>query len=482
STLLRAISGLTTPKAGTIHFDGQDISSSGPGRAAALGISQAPGGKGVFPGLSVAENLRMATWLYRRQAQEADRAVNEVLERFPALRARLGEPGANLSGGEQQMLTLGQAFIARPRLLLIDELSLGLAPAVVEPLLDMVRSIRARGVTIVIVEQSVNIALTICDRALFMEKGQVRYEGPAAELLDRPDLLRAVFLGSGPAPAEHDRAAGPVVIEVRDLAKRYGGIRAVDGVSFDVHQGEIVGMIGANGAGKTTVFDLISGHLQPDEGTVVLDGTDVSNWAAHRRAAARLGRSAQDARLFPSLTVAETIAVACERHMAVRDPLATVLAAPDANAAERAVAARVEELVELLGLAAHVDSFIAELSTGTRRIVELACCLAHEPKVLLLDEPSAGIAQREAEALGPLLRRIHADTGASLVVIDHDIALLRSIADRLIALEVGRIIANGPTADVLATPRVIASYLGGDPAATSRSGPSRRSIRRTRLV
>jgi ABC-type branched-subunit amino acid transport system ATPase component/predicted MFS family arabinose efflux permease len=497
SSLLRAISGTALPNGGTILFDGKDVTSAAAARTAELGIVQVPGGKGVFPTMTVAENLRVASWLHRKDAEHLVPAVERALEMFPILRERADQPAGNLSGGEQQMLTLAQAFIAKPRLLLIDELSLGLAPTIVQQLLDMVRAIHAEGVTVVLVEQSVNVALTVCDRAVFMEKGEVRFQGPTADLLERPDVLRSVFLegaGGGATSAPTTRARIdleglaeqgvrlPVLLEARGITKRFGGITAVDDVSFTLHQGEIVGLIGSNGAGKTTIFDLLSGFLSPDGGSVHLDGVEVTGWTAAQRSMARLGRSFQDARLFPSMTVHEAICVALERHLHVRSALAAVLWAPSAREEEADVRGRADELVTLMGLEAYRDKFVSELSTGTRRIVDLACVLAHEPKVLLLDEPSSGIAQRETEALGPLLLRIQEQLGCSLLIIEHDMPLITAVSDRLIALETGRVIARGAPDDVLGDPRVIASYLGTDQDVIARSGGSSAKRRRTRQL
>ena len=200
STLLRAISGITTPSNGAIFFDGEDITFLPPSAHAAKGIIQVPGGKGVFPTLTVAENLRLAAWLYRADDDYVRTATESVLERFPRLRERIGEPAGNLSGGEQQMLTLGQAFLSKPRLLMIDELSLGLAPAIVEQLLGIVRSIAEAGTTIVLVEQSVNVALTVARRAVFMEKGEIKFSGPTAELMARPAPDRRAAGTARPAP------------------------------------------------------------------------------------------------------------------------------------------------------------------------------------------------------------------------------------------------------------------------------------------
>jgi branched-chain amino acid transport system ATP-binding protein len=170
------------------------------------------------------------------------------------------------------------------------------------------------------------------------------------------------------------------------------------------------------------------------------------------------------------LTVEEAIAVACERWIDVRDPVSAALRLPNAFDSEHRISRRVGELVDLLGLGVYRSKYVRELSTGTRRVVDLACLLAHRPSVVLLDEPSSGIAQREAEALVPLLLRIRDDTGASLVVIEHDIPLIGAISDRLMAMDQGSIIAAGTPVDVLTHQLVVESYLGTNDAAIARSG------------
>jgi branched-chain amino acid transport system ATP-binding protein len=448
-----------------IEFDGAPLPSR-PEAVARAGVALVPGGKGVFPTLTVAENLRLGGRLLRGDRERQAAAREEVLDLFPVLRERYYQLAGNLSGGEQQMLTLGQAFMNRPRLLMIDELSLGLAPTVVARLLEVVRQRHADGTTVVLVEQSVNVALTLARRAAFMEKGEVRFTGPTSELLDRPDILRSVFLAGTETPGTNGRrrtrarAHGDVVLECREVARGFGGIRAVDGVDLELRQGQVIGLIGQNGAGKTTLLDCISGFLAVDGGRVVLGGTDVTAMAP----------SFQDARLFPSLTVEETIAVALERHLRSRDILAAALRLPASWESERAARARVDELVELMGLNAFREKLISELSTGSRRIVDLACILAQDPSVLLLDEPSSGVAQRETEALGPLLLRVRDHTGCSMLVIEHDMPLISSICDEMIALELGGVIARGTPTEVLEHPHVIESYLGTDEAAIQRSG------------
>ncbi len=225
-------------------------------------------------------------------------------------------------------------------------------------------------------------------------------------------------------------------------------------------------MIGPNGAGKTTLFDTISGFVRPDGGSITLRSDpvaterDVTRLAPHTRASLGLGRSFQDGRLFPALTVRETIAVACERAVRVRNPVAAALHLPAVSRSEAAVRARVDELVERLRLGPYADRFGHELSTGTRRIVDLACVLADEPTVLLLDEPAAGVAQREAEALGPLLTDVRDSLDAAVLVIEHDLGVLGDVADRIVALDRGRVVAEGPPHAVLADPTVTTAYLG----------------------
>ncbi|HEX6394135.1 MAG TPA: ATP-binding cassette domain-containing protein [Acidimicrobiales bacterium] len=499
STLLKGICGLVRPKNGSVKFKAEDITKLPADVTAKRGISLMPGGKGVFPTLSVDENLRMAAWLIRDDPDRIEMAKGEVLDLFPVLAERHNQMAGNLSGGEQQMLALGSALMTQPELLMIDELSLGLAPTIVGQLLEVVQEVHDRGTTIVIVEQSVNVALNLAKRAVFMEKGEVRFEGPASDLLERPDILRSVFIAGAASqdaaesalhvdgqkqPTRRRRTTkkaevetesripedAKVVLACRDLVKRFGGITAVDHVDLEVRQGEILGLIGHNGAGKTTLMDCVSGFLQADGGRIILRGIDVTDWAPHLRSRGAMGRSFQDALLFPTLTVFETIAVARERHLASRDMFAAALQLPASYESELEVEFVVNDLIDLMGLDAYREKLTGELSTGTRRIVDLACILAQEPKVLLLDEPSGGVAQKETEALGPLLRRVQQRTGCSILIIEHDMPLLSGLCDRLVALELGGVIAEGTPTGVLNHPAVIASYLGTDEKAIARSG------------
>ncbi|HUR49811.1 MAG TPA: MFS transporter [Acidimicrobiales bacterium] len=480
STVLRAISGIQEASNGAVLFDGRDITHLPPNEISKLGVATMPGGKGTFAGLTVQENLELALW--NCPEDETEGRLSTVYGFFPVLQERLDQDAASLSGGEQQMVALGQAFCSAPRLLMIDELSLGLSPAIVGQLLEIVRAIRDQGTTVILVEQSVNVALTIAERAVFMEKGEVRFEGHTADLLARPDLMRAVYVrGAGAltatlssAPRSVERMTAPR-LEVTGASKNYGGKVAVSEVTFRLHDGEALGFVGPNGAGKTTLFDLISGYQQLDSGSIALEGVDVTNHAADARARAGLVRRFQDARLFGPLTVFETICVALEMRTEVRNTLLIAAQLPSARRSERRVRAAATRLVELFELGDYRDKFVSDLSTGLRRVVDLACVLAAEPKVLLLDEPSSGVAQAEAESLGPLLRRVRYETGCSLLIIEHDMALVRAVSDELVGMVEGRIVSQGPADEVLSDALLVAAYLGDKEETIQRQGQTARA-------
>lgn len=256
-------------------------------------------------------------------------------------------------------------------------------------------------------------------------------------------------------------------VSTRGVHVRFGGNHAVNDVSVHANRGELVGLIGANGAGKSTLMNAISGFVA-STGSIEVLGRDVSGVAAYKRHRAGLGRGFQAARLYPDLTVRETLMVALEaRQTSLLVPSLTGL--PPSIPHERRKRTEAGEIIDFLGLGRYGDQFIANLSTGTRRIVELGCLLAVDAKVLLLDEPTGGVAQKETEAFGPLIRRIQRELGAAMFVIEHDMPLIMSISDRVYCLEAGQVIAEGSPDEVRNNPLVIASYLGTDERAIQRS-------------
>ena len=489
STLLRAICGLQHSTNGAVFYGGVDVTHIPTSQLAEQGMLYLAGGQAVFPALTVQEHLDLAVGQAEQAltARGTDTSPGEppaaatALRHFPELAERRSTRAGDLSGGEQQMLALAQCFLMRPELLLVDELSMGLAPAVVDRLLASVRELNAEGTTVILVEQSLNLAMRIADEIVYLDRGAVVFRGTPDELRDHPEVVRARFLGRSSATRVRARTRGsgattgtttaPVLVGT-GLTLDYGGVRALDGVDLQVSAGEIVGLLGSNGAGKTTLFDVLSGYRLPDAGEVLLEGRDVTGLPADARARLGLARAFQSARLFRTLPVRETIAVALERQ-ADKNVLAAATWWPGQRAAERRVDRRVDSLMDIFGLGDYADMPVGELSTGTRRALEVACQLAMEPTVLLLDEPSTGLAQAEVEGLGPALQRVVRDTGCGLVVIDHDLALLRSVSDRLVALERGRVIAQGPPEQVLDHPDVRRSYLHAAPETLHRSGADR---------
>jgi ABC-type branched-subunit amino acid transport system ATPase component len=202
STLLRVIAALERPSGGTVTFLDEDITAVSPERLPGKGLLLIVGGRALFPDMTIVENLQMAALSARLNSKEFKSRLDKVYSTFPSLAARRSQKAASLSGGEQQQVALSKALLLDPAVLCIDELSLGLAPLVVGELLEIVQKIHEVGVTLVVVEQSLNIASEICERAVFLEKGQVRFEGPTRDLLARDDIARAVFLGGKAADSD----------------------------------------------------------------------------------------------------------------------------------------------------------------------------------------------------------------------------------------------------------------------------------------
>ncbi|MEV0898821.1 ATP-binding cassette domain-containing protein [Actinoplanes sp. NPDC049802] len=290
----------------------------------------------------------------------------------------------------------------------------------------------------------------------FAEK---RPEGAA----ERPRLWNIARLPA--EPLEPVAGAGPL-LEVAGIRRSFGGVRAVQDATFTVGDGEIVGIIGPNGAGKTTLFEILAGFTAADGGVVRYRGRAVTGWTPERRARSGLVRSFQDARLFPAMTVRENVMVAAERIAPVR--LAADLVGDQRS--ETVKAAQADAALHAMGLDWLAERPVGELSTGTRRVVELCCLLTLRPRLLLLDEPSSGLTQADGKALGDLMLRVRAELGTTILVIEHDLPLLSRVADRLIAMDAGAVIAQGSPDEVRNHPAVVLSYLGTDQAAVARSG------------
>ena len=249
-------------------------------------------------------------------------------------------------------------------------------------------------------------------------------------------------------------------LEVDGVSVRFGGLHALDDVDLTVGEGTIGGLIGPNGAGKTTLFNCVTGLLSPTAGRVRLFGTDVTDWATHRRARFGVGRTFQRLELFTSLTVVENLVMAVESHLARGNVFTDLLALPPTvetrwDAEERALA-----VLDLVGMGEYAATLAGDLPLGLARLVEVGRALCTEPRLLLLDEPSSGLRLEESQRLAALLRSLRDDQGLSLLVVEHDMDFVLNLCDDVSVLDFGKLLAAGTPGEIQKDPAVQAAYLG----------------------
>jgi ABC-type branched-subunit amino acid transport system ATPase component len=259
----------------------------------------------------------------------------------------------------------------------------------------------------------------------------------------------------------------PLAFEARDVVVRFGGLTALDGVSLSVPPASLIGLVGPNGAGKTTLFSVCSGLLKPNSGRVYLDGDDVTDTSPQERARRGLARTFQQPELFMGLTVRQHFVLGYrarhQRNRLWRD----MFTAASLRKPEKAETERVEHLLDLLSLTEVADAPVDVLPLGTTRLVEVGRALATSPSVLLLDEPSAGLDQREGDKLSEALRRTVNDEKLSMLLVEHDVAMVLSLSSHVFVLDFGELLADGPPEVIRNDPKVKAAYLGEGPEATA---------------
>ena len=272
-------------------------------------------------------------------------------------------------------------------------------------------------------------------------------------------------------------ASGPARLDLAGVSVSFGGVHAVDDADLCAEAGAIVGLIGPNGSGKTTMLDVISGLVSPRAGSVRLDGESLVEYLPEERSALGVVRSFQDCRLYPELSVEEVLMLTLDARRPV-GVVSSTLQMPWARRSEATKRREVDRAVEAFGIQRFRRHRIAQLSTGTRRVVDLASIMLAEPRLLLLDEPTAGIAQREAEAFVPLLRRLHELADTTIVLVEHDVPLVFALCTKVVMMETGRIVSVGTPEEVQRDPLALAAYLGASEEALAVSGamPSRAAV------
>jgi ABC-type branched-subunit amino acid transport system ATPase component len=459
TSTLRSIAGFLprerVRQTGDVLLEGSRIGMHTPWDVARRGVAMITSGTKVFASLTVREHLRLAA-----PANSGSKAaIDEMLTLFPALAQRLGSSAAMLSGGERQMLAIAAAMLRRPTLLLVDELSQGLAPSAVAQLVRALRELNRDGLSMLIVEQSLATAVELADRCYALDAGRLVAEGSSAEF-SAMQAVQGSYLGSAsrrvadrPVTTDGRAADESPALEVHGLGVSFGGVEALRDVSWTAARGECVGLVGPNGAGKSTLLNCVNRVVRPSKGTVRVLGRPAERLRPYQLAGLGVARTFQSAEHWRDVTVVDLVATGLHAKRVRRTP--ALRAAMDA--------------LDFVGLRSIARSWVRDIPYGHAKLVDLARALVLEPTLLLLDEPASGLSGDERVAMAELLNRIKHELHVTQVIVEHDMALVQECCDRIVVLSHGQVIGDGVPEVVLAQPNVIRELLDGHAGADADS-------------
>ncbi len=467
TTVFNCVTGVYAPTAGGVTFAGERIDGLQAYQIADRGIARTFQNIRLFGAMTVLENVLVAnhrtskatlvdsmlrTKKYLADEQAMRKKAEELLDIF-SLKRFADERSASLSYGDQRRLEIARALMLAPRLLLLDEPAAGMNSSEADVLTRQIVELRDRfNLTVLLVEHNMQVVMKVCETIHVMDRGETIAHGTADEVKAHPKVLEA-YLGKGSqarttleagenGEAKEEKKAPDVLLSVENLQVNYGGIRAVKGVSLEVRRGELVAMIGANGAGKTSTLKALA-RLLPSRGNITFDGRDVGGLAPHLLTRMGMAMAPEGRAIFPNLTVRENLDMGA-------------YTVPDA----RQIAKRTDEAVALFPrLGERMKQLGGTLSGGEQQMLAIARALMSGPKLLMLDEPSLGIAPVLVDQIYEGIEKIRRG-GTTILLVEQNTRRALGAAQRAYVLVTGEIVLSGPATELAEDPRVKDAYLG----------------------